>query len=99
MIDAGDVINICLFKDVFPPLSPPVIDQNDLFYDPSLLIHGLRSAHTDRSSGTPTQIKIIGFFQMQSNRVVDVPDDCEPKFYLFVLCLTSRMDLVKPYTY
>lgn len=46
---------------------------------------------------------------MQSNRVVDVSDDCESKFYLFALCaalcaqiirrLTSRMDLVKPYTH
>lgn len=31
MINADDVINICPFKDVFPPLNPLVIDQNDLF--------------------------------------------------------------------
>ena len=80
-IAAGNVIHIFLIKDVFLPLIPPVIDQDGTFFDPSHLINGLRSTHTEgRSSAPPPppppQFNISVFCHMQSNRVVDGTDNC-----------------------
>ena len=66
-------------KMYFSPLIPLVIDQNETFYERSLLINRLRCTHTQRatSSSAPPQLNIRVFLHMQSNRCVDGTDDCE----------------------
>ena len=68
-ITAGNVINIFLIEDVFLPSHPTAIDPDDTFSEPSYLIHGLRSVHTQRdiAASPPCPQSNIGLhFHMQS---------------------------------